>query len=147
DEGWHAGVIGIVASRLVKKYYRPVIVLAIERESMTATGSARSIEGFDMFANLASLQDWLSHFGGHPMAAGMTLPASNIDLLRERLNEQAADILQAEDLIPIQRVDAILRPGELTLETIDEIARLGPFGVGNPVPKVMIRETALEQIR
>ncbi|MFP3359754.1 DHHA1 domain-containing protein, partial [Planococcus sp. SIMBA_143] len=70
-EGWNAGVIGIVASRLVEKYYRPTIVMSIDREKGVAKGSARSIEAFDMFANLSECRDILPHFGGHPMAAGM----------------------------------------------------------------------------
>lgn len=89
-EGWNPGVIGIVASRLVEKFYRPTIVLSIDSEKGLAKGSARSIEGFDMFENLSLSRDILPHFGGHPMAAGMTLAASDLDELRSRLNRQAA---------------------------------------------------------
>lgn len=80
-EGWNAGVIGIVASRLVEKFYRPVIVLSFDRDKGLAKGSARSIQGFDLFHNLSTCRDILPHFGGHPMAAGMTLKLDDVDEL------------------------------------------------------------------
>src|SRR5690606_14428382 len=88
-EGWNAGVIGIVASRLVEKYYRPTIILSYDRDTGLAKGSARSIPGFDIFEHLSSSRDILPHFGGHSMAAGMTLQIDDVDRLRERLNNEA----------------------------------------------------------
>ena len=82
-EDWNAGVIGIVASRLVEKFYRPTIVLSIDHEKGVAKGSARSIEGFDMFAELSKSRDILPHFGGHPMAAGLTISLEHLDELRD----------------------------------------------------------------
>ena len=146
-EGWNAGVIGIVASRLVERFYRPTIVMSIDKEKGIAKGSARSIEGFDMFKNLSFSRDILPHFGGHPMAAGLTMGIDDIDLLRSRLNKQAKETLTAEDFIPIQKIDIVTDLKEISLEVIEELDRLSPFGVGNPTPKVMINEVNIEQIR
>ncbi|TRY25441.1 single-stranded-DNA-specific exonuclease RecJ, partial [Geobacillus sp. LEMMJ02] len=104
-EGWNVGVIGIVASRLVEKFYRPTIVLSIDQEKGIAKGSARSIEGFDLFANLSNCRDILPHFGGHPMAAGMTLSFHDVEELRRRLNEAAEQQLTDEHFIPITHID------------------------------------------
>ncbi|MBF0706414.1 MULTISPECIES: single-stranded-DNA-specific exonuclease RecJ [Bacillales] len=146
-EGWNAGVIGIVASRLVEKYYRPTIVMSIDREKGVAKGSARSIEAFDMFANLSECRDILPHFGGHPMAAGMTIDLSYLEDLRSRLNEQALDKLTEEDLTPLTKVDLHCRVEDVTLETIEEMNLLAPFGVSNPKPVVMLKDVHLSQIR
>ncbi|OZM57826.1 single-stranded-DNA-specific exonuclease RecJ [Lottiidibacillus patelloidae] len=137
-EGWNPGVVGIVASRVVEKYYRPTIILSIDKEKGIAKGSARSIEGFDLFANLSKCRDILPHFGGHPMAAGMTLDLSNVDLLRSRLKEQAKEILTEEDFIPIKHVDIECNLEDVTIATIEQINRLAPFGVQNPSPKVLL---------
>ena len=88
-EGWNSGVIGIVASKLVEKYYRPTIVFSFDMEKGLAKGSARSIAGFDLFENLSTCRDILPHFGGHTMAAGMTLNIEDVEELRRRLNELA----------------------------------------------------------
>ncbi|MDO6655976.1 single-stranded-DNA-specific exonuclease RecJ [Anaerobacillus sp. 1_MG-2023] len=146
-EGWNAGVIGIVASRLVEKYYRPTIVMSIDREKGVAKGSARSIEAFDMFANLSECRDILPHFGGHPMAAGMTIDLSYLEDLRSRLNKQALDKLTEEDLTPLTKVDLHCRVEDVTLETIEEMNLLAPFGVSNPKPVVMLKDVHLSQIR
>ena len=146
-EGWNAGVIGIVASRLVEKYYRPTIVMSIDREKGVAKGSARSIEAFDMFANLSECRDILPHFGGHPMAAGMTIDLSYLEDLRSRLNELALDKLTEEDLTPLTKVDLHCRVEDVTLETIEEMNLLAPFGVSNPKPVVMLKDVHLSQIR
>ena len=146
-EGWNAGVIGIVASRLVEKYYRPTIVMSIDREKGVAKGSARSIEAFDMFANLSECRDILPHFGGHPMAAGMTIDLDCLESLRSRLNEQAREKLSQEDLTPLTKVDLHCRVEDVTLETIEEMNLLAPFGVSNPKPVVMLKDVNLSQIR
>ena len=83
-----SGVIGIVASKLVERFYRPTIVLSIDPHKETAKGSARSIEGFDLFANFSDCRELLPHFGGHPMAAGMTLNMNDVDELSRRLNDK-----------------------------------------------------------
>lgn len=133
-EGWNIGVIGIVASRLVETYYRPAIVLGIEGETGTAKGSARSIEGFDIYRALTACADLLSHYGGHPMAAGMTLPADHLPKLQERLAELAEEWLTEEDYIPLMRVDADLDLEDVGPGLIEQLNRLEPCGYGNPTP-------------
>ncbi len=146
-EGWNSGVIGIVASRLVERYYRPTIVLTIDREKGLAKGSARSIEGFDMFKNLSESRDILPHFGGHPMAAGLTMKLENLNELRSRLNFQATEVLTEEDYIPITKVDLVVSINEIKLPVIEEMNLLAPFGVSNPTPKVVIEEAKLSQMK
>ncbi|WP_100371979.1 single-stranded-DNA-specific exonuclease RecJ [Bacillus sp. FJAT-45037] len=145
--GWNAGVIGIVASRLVERFYRPTIVLSIDEEKGTAKGSARSIEGFDMFKELSESRDILPHFGGHPMAAGMTLQESDLELLRERLNQQAGDVLTEEDFKPLTKVDLQTTVDHISLKVIKQLDALAPFGVSNPTPKVMIEDVHIDQMR
>ncbi|MCP1125309.1 single-stranded-DNA-specific exonuclease RecJ [Bacillus sp. 3103sda1] len=146
-EGWNPGVIGIVASKLVDRFYRPTIVLSIDPEKGTAKGSARSIEGFDLYANLSDCRDILPHFGGHPMAAGMTLNMNDVSELRRRLNEQAAVQLSDEDFIPVTVVDAVCDVEDVTLAAIEEMQKLAPFGVGNPKPRIAVKGAGLESIR
>ena len=146
-EGWNPGVIGIVASKLIDRFYRPTIVLSIDPEKETAKGSARSIEGFDLYANLSDCRDILPHFGGHPMAAGMTLSMDDVDELRRRLNEQAAVQLSDEDFIPVTAVDAVCEVEDVTLAAIEEMQKLAPFGVGNPKPRIAVKDAGLESIR
>ncbi|MGP7816860.1 single-stranded-DNA-specific exonuclease RecJ [Niallia sp. 01092] len=146
-EGWNPGVVGIVASRLVEKFYRPTIVLGFDEEKGIAKGSARSIAGFDLYKNLSTCRDILPHFGGHPMAAGMTLQLENVNELRQRLNRLAFEQLQEEDLIPLTSVDGSFTLGELNLEAIQEMQQLAPFGVDNVKPKVVLNNTEMESIR
>lgn len=146
-EGWNAGVIGIVASRLVEKFYRPTIVLTIDPETGLAKGSARSIEGFDMFAELSKSRDILPHFGGHPMAAGMTLQSEHVDSLRERLIEQAKTGLAPEAFIPITTIDLTVAVDDVTIDVLKEIEELSPFGVENAKPKVLIDDVKLADIK
>jgi single-stranded-DNA-specific exonuclease len=146
-EGWNAGVIGIVASKLVEKYYRPAIVLSFDKEKGQAKGSARSIAGFDLFKNLSTCRDILPHFGGHPMAAGMTLDLNNVDELRDRLNALAKAQLTDEDLIPVSHIDAKIGINEINIATINELSQLSPYGVSNPKPKVLIEEANISTLR
>ncbi|HHW39410.1 MAG TPA: single-stranded-DNA-specific exonuclease RecJ [Bacillales bacterium] len=146
-EGWNPGVIGIVASRLTEKYYRPTIVLSIDREKAVAKGSARSIEGFDLFENLSTCRDILPHFGGHAMAAGMTLKLEDVETLRNRLNHLAREILTEKDFTPLMNVDIRCSLDDVSVATIEEMLQLAPFGVGNPKPLVCLEEVSLQQIR
>ena len=147
QEGWNVGVIGIVASRLVERYYRPTIILNIDREKGEAKGSARSIAGFDMFAELSKNKEILPHFGGHPMAAGLTMKIEDVELLRKNLNEQAKLSLSEEDFIPMTTIDLVATLDEVSLEVIEQLHELAPFGVSNPTPKVMIDDVSLSQYR
>ncbi|WP_108669477.1 single-stranded-DNA-specific exonuclease RecJ [Peribacillus acanthi] len=146
-EGWNSGIIGIVASKLVDRFYRPAIVLSFDREKCLAKGSARSIEGFDLYQNLSKCRELLPHFGGHPMAAGMTLKIEDVGELRERLNELAIQQLTEEDFVPVTKLDTVTTVEEITLESIAQMDRLAPFGMGNPKPKVLIEDAKISTIR
>jgi single-stranded-DNA-specific exonuclease len=131
-EGWHRGVIGIVASKLVDTYHKPALVLSIE--DGVARGSGRSIPSFDLLAGLESCADVFLQFGGHRQAAGVTLEANRVVELRERLARWANEKLTPEDLIPRLRIDAELGLREISADVVRALARLGPFGSANPKP-------------
>lgn len=146
-EGWNPGVVGIVASKLVEKYYRPTIVLGLDSEKGIAKGSARSIEGFHLYDELSKNRDILPHFGGHPMAAGMTLAIENVGALRERLQNQAEQTLSEEDLQPIQQIDISINLDEIDLTTIEALKQLGPFGMDFPKPMYCIERVNISSMR
>jgi single-stranded-DNA-specific exonuclease len=146
-ENWNSGVVGIVASRLVDKFYRPTIVLSFDREKGLAKGSARSIEGFDLFQNLSLCRDILPHFGGHTAAAGMTLKIDDVADLRNRLNQLAGEQLSEEMLVPATNLDGEFDIEHLQLDTIKELMLLAPFGMDNPKPKVLIKESNITNHR
>ncbi|KGR74456.1 single-stranded-DNA-specific exonuclease RecJ [Ureibacillus sinduriensis] len=146
-EGWNPGVIGIVASRLVEKYYRPAIVLSLDSVKGTAKGSGRSIEGFHLYHELAKNRDILPHFGGHPMAAGMTFGAEHVDELRNRLHQQATNCLNDELLTPKLAIDVPLEISEVTVEAIEEIKKLGPFGTGFSKPIYALQNVQVRSMR
>jgi single-stranded-DNA-specific exonuclease len=131
-EGWHRGVIGIVASKLVEALNRPAVVLSIDGE--VAHGSCRSIPSFDMLSALESCADVLTKFGGHRQAAGLTLEASRIRELRGRINEYADRYLQPDDLRPRLWIDGTLAFRSITPQVASELSSLAPFGAGNSCP-------------
>ncbi len=133
---WHHGVIGIVSSRIKEMYYRPNILLTIE--DGIASGSARSIDGFNLFEALYACKDLMIKFGGHEAAAGMTLKAENIPELTRRLNAYAADHMDENMLIPVLRPEMTLMPSELTLDLIRMIEQMEPYGQGMPEPMIEI---------
>lgn len=147
EEDWNEGVLGIVASRLVNRYYVPTIVLSIDRERGEAKGSARSIAGFDIYQALCSCADLLTHFGGHPMAAGMSLAVEDVPSLRQTMIELADELLTEEDLIPLTEVDVLCQIGEISTEAVEEISRLAPYGVGNPKPIFVLENLSLNECR
>ncbi|MBY0494246.1 MAG: single-stranded-DNA-specific exonuclease RecJ [Cyanobacteria bacterium] len=132
-EGWHRGVIGIVASKLVDAFYRPAIVLSIDGE--IAHGSCRSIMGFDMLAALESCAPLMKRFGGHKAAAGLQLETSRIREFRQAVNEHADAILGPDDLRPSLWLDGPLALHDINERVMAEFAALAPFGPGNPRPK------------
>lgn len=134
-EGWNHGVVGNVASKLVERYYRPVIVLAIDEA--VAKGSARSIPGFHLFDSLTEASGLLEKYGGHEMAAGLTVKVENIEPLRAKLNELAERVLTDEDMVPGVDVDALLSLTEVTEELLEQFKKLEPFGQGNREPVLM----------
>ena len=131
-EGWHRGVIGIVASKLVDAFHRPAIVLSIDGE--TAHGSCRSIPSFNMLAALESCADAMVKFGGHKQAAGLTVETGRIRELRARVNEFADGCLGPDDLRPRLWIDGALAFRSITEQVASEMMRLAPFGAGNPCP-------------
>jgi single-stranded-DNA-specific exonuclease len=133
-EGWHVGVVGIVASRLVERFHRPSIVLSVDRDTGIARGSGRSIPPFHLLEALESMQELFIRFGGHRQAAGLTLEAGRIEEFRRRLQRYAAERLRPEDLIPRQEFDARLRLDEIGDALASDLQRLAPFGFGNPAP-------------
>lgn len=137
-EGWNEGVLGIVASRLVQKYQRPAIVLAINPEKMIAKGSARSIPAFNMFKNCMEIKDLFEQFGGHSQAAGMTIPYENIEEVQSLLSEAAEQQLIPEDFKPVLEINQKLEINKLDLSLIEEINQLAPFGIGNPKPLFVV---------
>jgi len=136
-EGWHRGVVGIVASRLVERFSRPAIVLGVDGDE--ASGSGRSIAGFHLLEALESMPELFSRFGGHRQAAGLTLPATRISEFRDRLNAFAQTKLTAEDLRPSLEIDAAVNLAELDERSAGEILDLAPFGFGNPGPLFVAR--------
>ncbi|TMI76100.1 MAG: single-stranded-DNA-specific exonuclease RecJ [Bacillati bacterium ANGP1] len=132
SEGWHPGVIGIVASQLVERYYRPVVLMAVE--GGTAKGSARSIERFHLVDALAQCTDLLDRFGGHAMAAGLTANAERLPEFSERFRAVAATRLTPQDLVPVLHVDAEVSLPAVTEALSEQLQRLAPFGMGNREP-------------
>ncbi len=141
---WHHGVMGIVASRITEKYYRPTIILCIEGEQ--ATGSARSVEGFSIFDALYQQRTMLIKFGGHEMAAGLSIEREKIDDLRRELNIYANQMMDEQTLIPKLKADMLLDLEDITLPLIQEMQLLEPFGVDNPEPKFVVKGS-VEEIR
>lgn len=144
-ENWHAGVIGIVASRLVERYFRPVIVISLC--DGIGKGSCRSIPAFDMVGALTFATDTLVKFGGHHQAAGLTIEMENITLLREKLNEYATNHLLEQDYVPCLRVDSLMALDEITDSFMEQLTCLAPFGAGNPKPVFACRKVILQEVR
>ncbi|MBA4600848.1 single-stranded-DNA-specific exonuclease RecJ [Thermoactinomyces mirandus] len=145
--GWNVGVVGIVASRLVEKYYRPVLILGIDEKKQIAKGSARSIQGFHLFQALSQCKEWLPHFGGHAMAAGMTLKVEDIPKLHDRLSCLAKEWIRPEDYTPLLTAEGELEADQIVSGLIDQLAALAPYGVGNPTPLFIIKETQISRVQ
>ena len=136
-DSWHIGVVGIVASRVVNRFYRPAIILG--GDGALWRGSGRSIEGFDLAAALRGCDALLTRHGGHSMAAGVTLQPAQVDLFRARLNELARLALKPEQLEPSLKLDAEVAGSDLTVDLVEQLAALAPTGQGNPPVQWMIR--------
>ncbi len=141
-QDWHPGVIGVVASRLVERYHRPVVLVAVGDSQ--ARGSARSIPGLHICDALRCCASCLKEFGGHALAAGFSIAPDNIESLREQLLAHAAASLRPEDLVPRTGLDAWATLSDLTLETLDALDLMLPFGSGNPRPLVGVRDLTVE---
>ncbi len=135
--GWHRGVVGIVASRIVERFHRPVFILGEEGDF--AQGSGRSIRAFHLLDALESMPDLFTKFGGHRQAAGLTMPVSRVAEFRERFNAFASKVLTADDLCPTIDLDGEIQFSELNDESAAEVLNLAPFGFGNPSPCFAVR--------
>lgn len=144
-EGWHPGVLGIVASRIVERFHRPAVVVAFSQGE--GKGSARSIRGFHMVEGLRRCADLLEKFGGHEYAGGLSIKQEKFPFFLTRFEEIARDCLSPEDLIPLLEVDAELGFSEIDLSLVREIESLQPFGVGNPEPLFMTKGVELVERR
>lgn len=133
-EGWHRGVVGIVASRLVERFHRPAFVLSVDSAEGEARGSGRSISPFNLLEALESMPELFIQYGGHRQAAGLTLPSDRIEEFRQRLDSFAAAHLSAEDLVPRLEFDARLCFDEINDQVAEDVLALAPFGFGNPSP-------------
>ena len=142
-ENWHPGVIGIVASRLVEQFARPVVMLNCDNG--TAKGSARSVPGIHMHEAFTACSAHLAGFGGHEMAAGLSLPSDNIDAFRQALVDYVNARLSPEDLTGLVEVDASVSLVGCKLSLFDQLMRLAPFGRGNPSPRLLVENAVLDQ--
>ncbi|MFA4875549.1 MAG: DHHA1 domain-containing protein, partial [bacterium] len=142
---WHAGVIGIVASRIVEEFYRPTALICV-RDGV-GKGSARSIPGFDLYEGLVGCSDLLLGFGGHKYAAGFTLAEDNIPRFRERLSALVLERIGPEGFVRTLSVDGAVSLDELTRDLMAQIEKLGPFGQGNPEPRLGARDLSVVSSR
>src|SRR5690348_14410270 len=144
-EGWHAGVIGIVAARVAERHHRPAVLVALEGEA--GTGSGRSIPAFDLLGGLHACAEYLERYGGHRAAAGVTLRREAVEGFRETFAAHAAAVLAPEDLVPEVRVDAVAQGDALTLALAEELERLAPFGAANPPVTLLVPSAQLADPR
>lgn len=145
-EGWHPGVVGIVASRLVERHHRPVVVISLDDEGM-GRGSGRSISGFDLLGALEACAAHLESFGGHRAAAGLSLKAENVDAFRAAFVAHAREKLGPEQLRRTERIDAMVGGVGLGLDLAEELGKLGPFGMGNPGVRLMVPSARVSDVR
>jgi len=143
---WHPGVVGIVASRLVERHRRPVVVISLD-EAGEGRGSGRSIPGFDLLAALEACAEHLEGFGGHRAAAGLTIKAENVEAFRAAFAAHANEVLAPEDLLRTEKIDAIAGGVGLGLELAEELRQLAPFGMGNPGVRLLVPSARVTDVR
>lgn len=144
-DGWHPGVVGIVAARVVGKIGKPAVLVALDGE--IGRGSGRSIPAFDLHAALGACSEHLERWGGHRSAAGVTVRTEHVDAFAEAFGAHADAVLRDADLRPTQRIDAVASLHEMTLEVAAELAQLDPVGMGNPQPIVWIPAAQASNLR
>ncbi|MGM0410827.1 MAG: single-stranded-DNA-specific exonuclease RecJ [Bacillota bacterium] len=142
SKNWHPGVIGIVASKLVEKYYKPVIMIAIDDKGV-GKGSARSIKKVNLFKVLTKHEKYFINFGGHSQAAGLSIKEEKIEDFREVFNEYLKKNLSTNDFVPEQRIDLIIEEKDIDLNLYENIEKLTPFGIDNPKPVFAIRNSKI----
>lgn len=146
SEDWHQGVVGIVASRLSEKYSCPSFMIHLK--DGTGKGSCRSYGGFNLFAALESCSDLLDGYGGHELAAGFTIPEGNIDAFRQRMNRYVRSAM--DGVLPVSSLEldaAIACPGEVTLDQVEQLSLLEPYGAGNPRPAFALLGATVDAIQ
>jgi single-stranded-DNA-specific exonuclease len=144
-EDWHPGVIGIVASRIVEHHHRPTVLIALGDGA--ATGSGRSIPGFDLLGGLHASAGCLERYGGHRAAAGLTICPDRVSEFRAAFEAHAAQLLTPDLLEPVERIDAIVSGAELGLGLAEELEALEPCGMGNPGPRLLVRGVRFTDVR
>ncbi|MDQ6779423.1 MAG: single-stranded-DNA-specific exonuclease RecJ [Actinomycetota bacterium] len=144
-EGWHPGVIGIVASRVAERRHRPAILIALDGD--IGTGSGRSIPGFDLLGALHAAAAELIRYGGHRAAAGLTIDRERVDAFRELVEEHATATLTPEQLVPVERVDAVASGAQLGLALAEELELLEPCGMGNPGARLLVPGGRFDDVR
>lgn len=142
-EDWHQGIIGIVASRLTERYGKPAIVISLEGEE--GRGSGRSINGFSLYDAIASCADILVRYGGHDLAAGLTIEKQYLQEFRERVNSYAVKMHPVMSL-PSIKVDMEVDASTILLQQVQELERLAPYGSGNPSPKFLVKDATIEGV-
>ncbi len=145
SDGWHAGVIGIVAARIAERHHRPCVLIALDGGE--GTGSGRSIPGFDLLGGLHASAEALQRYGGHRAAAGLTIARADVPAFREAFAAHAASVLTPDDLRPEVRVDAVAPGDVLTLSLAEELESLAPFGQGNPPVSLLVPAALLDDPR
>jgi single-stranded-DNA-specific exonuclease len=145
-QGWHPGVVGIVASRLVERHSLPVVVISLDEDG-SGRGSGRSISGFDLLAALEACAEHLEGFGGHRAAAGLQIKVENVEAFQRAFAAHANEVLRPEDLVRTEKVDAIVGGVGLGLELAEELKQLAPFGMGNPGIRLLVPSARVSDVR
>ncbi len=143
-EGWHAGVIGIVAARIVDRFRRPTVMIALSNG--VGQGSARSVAGFHLSKSLERCKEYLLAWGGHEMAAGLRIQSDRVEAFREALDGAARETVTDEMLVPQLRLECVADLGQMTEALVTEMRRLGPFGHGNPRPVLCVRDVSVAAV-
>lgn len=141
---WHHGIVGIVSSKITEKFYKPSILFAVGDGE--AKGSGRSVSGFNLFGALENCSDLLEKFGGHELAAGLTIKEENIEVFRKKINEFSKDKISETLLVPTIMLDAAIKVPYITIDTVHDINKLQPFGVDNPTPAFAVRNIKIHKI-
>ena len=143
DPQWQGGVLGLAAGQIAQEYGRPTVLLSSggeqDSEEIMARGSARSVNGIDLYQLVKSQSDLLHRFGGHPFAAGLSLSLSNLNLFREGINQQLRQETNATEMMPQVDIDLVVTVGDLGQDLFNELRLLEPYGMGNPIPKLLIK--------
>lgn len=143
-EGWHNGVIGIVASRIAEQFYKPTILISLTNG--VGKGSGRSTAGFNLFEALNDSDELLTNFGGHAVAAGLGINEGNIEKFTAKINKYAESVMTEDDMVPVVRIDCMLGGRNLNLGTVNVVSSLEPYGMGNEKPVFAIKNASVQNV-